>query len=195
MVRSAQVTRTTTETSISVDLRIDGTGQYAVQTPIPFFNHMLELFARHGLFDLTLNATGDTAVDCHHTVEDIGICLGQAVRQALGEKKGIKRYGEATAPMDEALARANLDISGRPYLVFRVPALQGKVGAFDLELVEDFFQAFVNNSATTLHISVLSGRNFHHMVEAIFKAFARALDDATQIDARVAGIPSTKGTL
>jgi len=195
MARSAQIDRTTQETSISIDLRIDGTGQYAVQTPIPFFNHMLELFAKHGLFDLTLKAAGDTAVDYHHTVEDIGICLGQAVRQALGEKKGIRRYGEATAPMDEALARADIDISGRPYLVFHVPALQGKVGDFDLELVEDFFQAFVNNSATTLHISVLSGRNLHHIVESIFKAFARALDAATQIDARVAGIPSTKGTL
>lgn len=195
MKRTSLIKRKTSETDIKVELNIDGIGQYAIKTPVPFLNHMLELFSKHGLFDLTIGAMGDVEVDFHHTVEDIGICLGQAFQQALGEKEKIQRYGEATVPMDEASSRVNLDISGRPYLVFNAPPLQGKVGDFDLELTEEFFQAFVNNSGITLHINVLSGRNFHHIVESVFKSFARALDKATQINTRATGIPSTKGSL
>jgi imidazoleglycerol-phosphate dehydratase len=156
---------------------------------------MLELLAKHGLFDLTIKAQGDTQIDLHHTVEDTGICLGEAVLKALGGKRNIRRYGDKTVPMDESLAQVALDISGRPFLIFNVPPLKGKTGTFDLELVEEFFQAFVNKSGTTLHINVLRGKNYHHIIEAIFKAFARALDEATQIDQRVSGVPSTKGTL
>jgi imidazoleglycerol-phosphate dehydratase len=195
MKRTSLIKRKTSETDIKVELNIDGIGQYAIITPVPFLNHMLELFSKHGLFDLTIGAMGDVEVDFHHTVEDIGICLGQAFQQALGEKEKIQRYGEATVPMDEASSRVNLDISGRPYLVFNAPPLQGKVGDFDLELTEEFFQAFVNNSGITLHINVLSGKNFHHIVESVFKSFARALDKATQINTRATGIPSTKGSL
>ncbi len=195
MERTANVARKTSETDIKLTFSIDGTGTYTVQTPVAFLNHMLELFAKHGVFDLSVSATGDVDIDFHHTVEDIGICLGQAVQQALGNKENITRYGEATVPMDEAASRVNLDISGRPYLVCNMPSLQGKVGDFDLELVEEFFQAFVTNSGITLHITVLSGKNYHHIIESIFKAFARAMDKATRIDERATGIPSTKGTL
>jgi imidazoleglycerol-phosphate dehydratase len=156
---------------------------------------MLELTAKHGLFDLTITARGDTQIDLHHTVEDTGICLGEAVHKALGGKRTIRRYGDKTVPMDESLAQVALDISGRPFLAFNVPPLKGKTATFDLELVEEFFHAFVNKSGTTLHINVLRGKNYHHIIEAIFKAFARALDEATQIDRRGAGVPSTKGTL
>ena len=195
MGRTSQIERKTSETNVKVNLDIDGSGEFNIKTPTPFLNHMLELFSKHGLFDLKVQAEGDVEVDFHHTVEDIGICLGQAFQKALGSKKKIKRYGEAKVPMDEALAQVTLDISGRPYLVCTIPQLKGKVGGFDLELVEEFFQAFVNNSGITLHITVLAGKNSHHVIEAVYKAFARALDIATQIDKRAEGIPSTKGTL
>jgi imidazoleglycerol-phosphate dehydratase len=195
MNRHAKKIRKTSETNISLDLRIDGTGDYTINTPVPFLSHMLELFSRHGLFDVSITAEGDVDVDFHHTVEDIGICLGQALKESLGDKAGITRYGDATVPMDEALASTSLDISGRPFFVFTAPELKGKVGDFDLELVEEFFQAFVANSGITLHIRVHSGRNYHHIIEAVFKSFARALDQATQKDTRSDAIPSTKGSL
>ena len=195
MKRTATIKRKTSETDITVTLNIDGSGTYRIATPAPFLSHMLELTAKHGLFDLAIKAQGDTQIDLHHTVEDTGICLGEAVHKALGSKRTIRRYGDKTVPMDESLAQVALDISGRPFLAFNVPPLKGKTGAFDLELVEEFFHAFVNKSGTTLHINVLRGKNYHHIIEAIFKAFARALDEATQIDKRVSGVPSTKGTL
>lgn len=195
MQRNTIVNRKTDETEISLELNIDGAGDYAVSTPVAFLNHMLELFSRHGFFDLKLTATGDVAVDYHHTVEDIGICLGQAFKNALGDKKRIKRYGAACVPMDEALARAVIDISGRSCLKFTVPELREKTGSFDIELVEEFFKAFVSNSFITLHIDVLCGSNSHHVIEAVFKAFARALDDAAGIDPRLSGVLSTKGVL
>ena len=156
---------------------------------------MLELFSKHGLFDLDITASGDVEIDYHHTVEDIGICLGEAFNKALGKKVKIKRYGEAKVPMDEALAQITLDISGRPHLTCNIPQIEDKVGHFDTELVEEFFQAFVNNSGITLHINLISGKNSHHIIEAVFKAFARALDAATLLDPRVSGVPSTKGAL
>jgi len=195
MQRTAKAERKTSETEILLDLNIDGSGKYNIKSPVPFLNHMLELLAKHGLFDLTLQAAGDIEIDSHHTVEDIGICLGQAIQKALGDKKNINRYGEAKVPMDEALAQVTMDISGRSYLVCNLPSLKGKAGDFDLELVEEFFQAFTNHSSSTLHITVESGRNYHHIIEAIFKAFARALDKATAISERATGIPSTKGML
>jgi len=195
MKRTAVVNRKTSETDISLSLDIDGSGKYEIKSPVAFLNHMLELFAKHGFFNLTVKAEGDVEIDFHHTVEDLGICLGQAFKDALGDKKDIRRYGNVTIPMDEALSMVSLDISARPCLVFNVSPLQGKVGDFDIELVEEFFQGFVNNSGTTLHITVSSGKNHHHIIEAIFKAFARAMDMATQTDARAAGIPSTKGIL
>jgi imidazoleglycerol-phosphate dehydratase len=195
MERSARIERKTSETDITVALEIDGTGTYSVQTPVAFLNHMLELFARHGLFNMTVLARGDTAIDFHHTVEDIGICLGQAIVKALGDKAGICRYGQAAVPMDEALAQVSFDLSGRPYLVFNAPGLKGKVGEFDSELVEEFLQALVNNCKATLHINVPYGKNSHHIIEAVFKALGRALDRATQLDVRICGVPSTKGVL
>ncbi|MCX5900922.1 MAG: imidazoleglycerol-phosphate dehydratase HisB [Proteobacteria bacterium] len=195
MKRCARIERKTSETDIMVEFEIDGTGSYSVQTPAAFLNHMLELFARHGLFNLSVLARGDTAVDFHHTVEDIGICLGQAIVKALSDKAGICRYGEATVPMDEALAHVALDLSGRPCLVYNAPDLKGKVGEFDSELVQEFLQALVNNCKATLHINVAYGKNSHHIIEAVFKALARALDRATQLDGRVGGVPSTKGVL
>lgn len=195
MERSARIERKTSETDIMVELEIDGTGSYSVQTPVAFLNHMLELFARHGLFNLTVLAGGDTAIDFHHTVEDIGICLGKAIVKALADKAGICRYGQAAVPMDEALAEVSLDLSGRPYLVFNAPDLKGKVGEFDSELVEEFLQALVNNCMATLHINVPYGKNSHHIIEAVFKALGRALDRATQHDGRICGVPSTKGVL
>jgi imidazoleglycerol-phosphate dehydratase len=195
MKRTATIKRKTSETDIAVTLNIDGSGTYCIDTPAPFLNHMLELTAKHGLFDLTIKAQGDTQIDLHHTVEDTGICLGEAVHKALGSKRTIRRYGDKTVPMDESLAQVAMDISGRPFLSFNVPPLRAKNAAFDLELVEEFFHAFVNNSGITLHINVLRGKNYHHIIEAVFKAFARALDEATQVDKRVRGVPSTKGTL
>ena len=195
MARAAKIARATSETQITLALEVDGTGRYDVASPVGFMNHMLELFARHGRFDLEVTASGDTNVDDHHTVEDLGICLGQAFDQALGDRAGIVRYGDAAVPMDEAAAQVLIDISGRPCCVVRAPQLQGKVGEFDLELLEEFFQAFANHARMTMHIQVLAGRNNHHIAEAIFKAWTRALDRATQMDARSGGIPSTKGIL
>jgi len=195
MKRTARIERKTTETNIVLELNVDGSGTYDIHTPVGFFNHMMELFAKHGFFDLSLAAGGDVEIDFHHTVEDAGICLGQAFKKALGAKENIIRYADVKIPMDEALAQVSLDISGRPYFVYNGPDFKGKVGDFDLELVEEFFQAFAVHSAVTLHVSVLSGKNNHHIVEAIFKACARAMDKATQRDKREAGIPSTKGTL
>ena len=195
MERISQVKRKTTETDVTLKINIDGSGKYSIKTPVPFLTHMLELFSKHGLFDLEIIASGDIEIDFHHTVEDIGICLGEAFNKALGKKEKIKRYGEAKVPMDEALAQITLDISGRPHLTCNIPQIEDKVGHFDTELVEEFFQAFVNNSGMTLHINLISGKNSHHIIEAVFKAFARALDAATLLDPRVSGIPSTKGAL
>lgn len=194
--RKALVERNTTETNVSVEICIDGSGNNKVNTNIPFLDHMLTLFARHGLFDLNIEAEGDIEIDFHHTVEDIGIVLGQAISQAVGDKKGIKRYGSALIPMDETLASVALDISGRPYLSYSITfPKRGRIKEFDTDLIEDFFQALVNNSGITLHINLQYGRNIHHIFEAIFKAFGRALDEATAIDSRVSGVPSTKGKL
>ena len=195
MERISQVKRKTTETDVTLEINLDGSGKYSIKTPVPFLTHMLELFSKHGLFDLEIIASGDVEIDFHHTVEDIGICLGEAFNKALGKKEKIKRYGEAKVPMDEALAQITLDISGRPHLTCNIPQIEDKVGQFDTELVEEFFQAFVNNSGITLHINLISGKNSHHIIEAVFKAFARALDAATLLDPRVSGIPSTKGAL
>jgi imidazoleglycerol-phosphate dehydratase len=193
--RTAAVVRTTKETSIRLRFAVDGSGQARVDTGVPFLDHMLDLFARHGLFDLEVAATGDLAVDFHHTVEDIGLALGQAVREALGEKAGIRRFGEATVPLDEALVQSVVDCSGRPYLAYEVRLKHAKIGAFDVELIHDFFLALVNQAGMNLHVRMLAGRNPHHVLEAAFKGFARALDAATQRDPRVRGVPSTKGTL
>jgi imidazoleglycerol-phosphate dehydratase len=193
--RSAQVVRKTKETDIRLGFQLDGEGRYAVKTGIPFLDHMLELFTKHGLFDLTVQARGDLEVDYHHTVEDVGLVLGQALREALGEKAGIRRFGEATVPLDEALVHTVVDLSGRPFLVYDVKIRQAKIGSFDVELVHDFLLALVNQAGMNLHVRMLSGRNPHHIVEATFKGLARALDVATQRDPRVRGVLSTKGTL
>lgn len=195
MTRPATIERITSETEIRLSLEIDGTGKTAIRTGVSFLDHMLNLFARHGLFDLEVEARGDTDIDFHHTVEDIGIALGEAFRQALGDKKGIRRYGQVTVPMDETLASAVVDISGRPYLVYNVDLPKAKVGDFDVELGQEFFQAFVNHCAMNLHINLLYGDNLHHIIEACFKAVGRAMDMATQFDPRVEGVMSTKGVL
>jgi imidazoleglycerol-phosphate dehydratase len=196
MTRKASLERKTKETDIKLDFKIDGKGDYDIKTGIPFLNHMLSLFTRHGLFDLKIRAKGDTEVDYHHTIEDIGIVLGDAIKKALGDKKGIKRYGEAAIPMDETLATVSIDISGRPYLIYNVKLpKKAKLKEFDPDLVEDFFRSIVNHSGITLHINLIYGRDTHHILEAIFKAFGRALDQATMIDTRIKGIPSTKGRL
>ncbi len=195
MARSSKITRETSETNISLTLTIDGDGDYNIETPVSFLNHMLELMTRHGLFDLNVEAKGDVEIDFHHTVEDLGICLGQAFKEALGDKSGIRRYGNMTVPMDEALASVSLDISGRPHLTFNVNIASEKTGDFDIQLAEEFFQAFVSNSGTTLHIDLVRGTNAHHCLEAVFKAFGRVMDRATSIDERVKGVPSTKGRL
>lgn len=195
MTRSAELERTTAETHIKLSLNLDGSGAASIRSSVAFLDHMLNLFARHGLFDLTVEATGDIEIDFHHTVEDIGIVLGTAVRQALGDKRGIRRYGFARVPMDETLAEVTLDISGRPYLVYQVDLPKAKIGDFDAELAREFFQAFANNCGCNLHINLLYGDNLHHIIEACFKAFARALDTATQRDERVSGVLSTKGVL
>ncbi len=195
MTRTAELERTTAETSIKLILDLDGTGKATINSSVSFLDHMLNLFARHGLFNLTLEASGDIDIDFHHTVEDIGIVLGTAVRNALGEKQGIRRYGFARVPMDESLAEVSLDMSGRPYLVYQVNLPKVKVGDFDVELAREFFQAFTNNCGCNLHINLLYGDNVHHIIEACFKAFARALDEATRQDDRVNGVLSTKGTL
>jgi len=195
MARSASVERVTKETSIKLSIDLDGCGVGRICTSVPFLDHMLDLFARHGLFDLEIEARGDIDIDFHHTVEDIGIVLGQAIREALGDKKGIRRYGQATVPMDETLASVATDLSGRPYLVYNVRLPKVKIGEFDVELAREFFQALVNNLGANLHINVMYGDNVHHVLEACFKATARALDMATQVDCRIEGVMSTKGKL
>ncbi len=195
MPRSATIERNTSETQINMSLTLDGTGKYEVKTSVPFLDHMLSLMAKHGHFDLHVHAKGDIEVDYHHTVEDVGIVLGQAFRQALGDMKGIRRYGESRVPMDEAMAEAVVDISGRPNLVYNVKLPKGKVGEFDVELAYDFFKALTNHAQLTLHLNVPYGENLHHIIEAMFKAFGRAMDAATEIDNRYLSVPSTKGML
>ena len=194
-LRSASRQRETAETSVSVDLVLDGSGAGEIDTGIPFFDHMLVLLAKHSLFDLKIKARGDLAVDFHHTVEDTGIVLGEALAAALSTKTGIKRYGWARIPMDETLAQVAIDLSGRPFLAFRVPSETAPIGSFDFGLVEEFSRALAMSSAMTLHVEVEYGKNNHHIAEAIFKALARALDMACQIDPRVTGVPSSKGKL
>jgi imidazoleglycerol-phosphate dehydratase len=194
MARKAKIKRTTKETAITLSLDLNGRGKADISTGIPFFDHMLSLLAMHGLFDLTIRGKGDLEVDFHHTVEDCGIAMGQGIKQALGDGAGIRRFGEALVPMDEALSRVVLDISGRPYLGYRVKA-RGKIKDFNLELVEAFFKAVADHAGMTLHIDLLCGTNRHHIVEAVFKGFGRALDAATALDQRRSGIPSTKGSL
>jgi len=195
MSRTAVVERVTKETRIRLSLGLDGTGDGKICTSVPFLDHMLDLFARHGLFDLQVEAQGDIDIDFHHTVEDIGIVLGEALKRALGDKMGIRRYGQATVPMDETLATAAIDLSGRPYLCFNVPLPKVKIGEFDVELVREFFQAFANTACLNLHLNLVYGENTHHIVEACFKAFSRALNEATALDAKITGVMSTKGTL
>lgn len=194
-MRKATVKRETTETNIALDFSIDGSGIIQNETGIGFFDHMLTLMTKHGLFDLDLLCRGDLQVDQHHSVEDVGIALGQAVHQALGNKEGITRYATVTTPMDEALSTISLDISGRSFFVYHVEGLKDKVGDFDTELVEEFFQAFVSHAKVTLHINLAYGKNTHHIIESIFKGFGRALDQATQTNSRIKGVPSTKGSL
>lgn len=194
-MRKHSISRQTAETKIDLELLIDGDGKTNVNTGVGFLDHMLVLFTSHGLFDLDVMCDGDIEVDQHHTTEDIGIALGQAFKEALGTKEGITRYASVSVPMDEALATVHVDISGRAHLVYRVEGLKDKVGNFDTELVQEFFQAFANHAGVTLHITVEYGTNTHHMIEGIFKAFARALDAASLNNPRVKGIPSTKGLL
>jgi len=193
--RRAVIKRATKETNIRVEWSLDGTGKTSIKTPIPFLDHMLDLLGRHGLFDLTVQAKGDTHIDDHHTVEDIGIVLGDALKQALGDKKGIRRFGFASAPLDETLAQVTVDLSGRPFLVYNAKLPNRRIKDFDLYLFQDFFEAFVARGGFNLHVNVLYGRNPHHIVEATFKAFAKALDQATSLDGRVKGVLSTKGRL
>ena len=194
--RTAEVSRNTAETQIAVKINLDGTGQARLSTGIGFFDHMLDQIARHGLIDLDIQAVGDLHIDGHHTVEDVGIALGQAVNQAVGDRKGLRRYGHAYVPLDEALSRVVIDFSGRPGLVMHVPFKSGMIGSFDSQLAFEFFQGFVNHAFVTLHIDNLRGENAHHQAETVFKAFARALRSALELDPRSLGtIPSTKGTL
>jgi len=193
--RTSTIKRKTGETNISLSLNIDGKGKSAVKTGIPFFDHMLTLFAKHGIFDLKLAAKGDIEVDYHHTVEDVGICLGQAFKEALGKKAGIVRYGESKVPMDEALAEVIIDISGRPHLTYKVPIQKTKFVDFDIEVVKEFFEAFVLNAGITIHVNLIRGSNMHHIIESIFKAFAVTLSKACEINPRKKGVPSTKGVL
>lgn len=195
MARTAEVSRNTAETAIRLRFDVDGSGNSAIQTGVGFLDHMLTLFSKHGLFDLELTAKGDLEVDAHHTVEDIGIVLGQALKQSLGDKKSIRRYGTSSVPMDEALATVTLDLGGRPYLVCNADFTSERVGDMDTELVEEFFRAVSVNAGMNLHINVQYGNNNHHMAEAIFKAFGRALDKATRVDERIIGVMSTKGVL
>ncbi|CAA6604828.1 Imidazoleglycerol-phosphate dehydratase [Rhodospirillaceae bacterium LM-1] len=195
-MRTASLERATMETRISVSVNLDGTGQYSVSTGIGFLDHMLEQLSRHGLFDLTVKAEGDLHIDFHHTTEDVGITLGQAFAKALGDRKGIRRYGDSTCPMDETLVRVALDISNRPYLIWRVEFPKPKVGEMDTELFKEWFQAFAQAAGITLHVECFYGDNSHHIVEACFKALARALRSATEIDPRRSdAVPSTKGVL
>ena len=195
-MRQADVSRNTLETKIRVALDLDGTGVAKLATGVGFFDHMLDQIARHGLIDLTVEAAGDLHIDAHHTIEDAGITIGQALAKALGDKKGLRRYGHAYVPLDEALSRVVLDLSGRPGLVFNVPFTRAMIGEFDVDLVHEFFQGMVNHAGITLHIDALRGDNAHHQCETVFKAFARALRMAVEADPRAAGaIPSTKGSL
>ena len=194
-VRSASVDRRTGETSVRLTLNLDGTGKAEVATGVGFFDHMLTLLARHGLIDLSVAATGDLHVDAHHTVEDVGICLGRALAQALGDKAGVRRYGDATVPMDETLVTAAVDLSGRPFCVWKAEVPRETLGTFNAELAEEFWRAVSVNAALTLHVVLHHGRNAHHVVEGIFKACARALRAAAEADPRGGGIPSTKGVL
>ncbi|MCD6170421.1 MAG: imidazoleglycerol-phosphate dehydratase HisB [Candidatus Latescibacteria bacterium] len=193
--RCASVRRATRETQIELQFCLDGEGSYEISTGIGFFDHMLQLFAQHGFFDLKLSCQGDLEVDAHHCVEDVGICLGQAIDKALGDRSGICRYGTSYVPMDESLGRAVVDLSGRPFLVFDARFKLAKVGQFDTELVREFFQAVANNGKLTLHLDLLRSSNTHHSIEALFKAFGRALDQASSFDARVKDVLSTKGEL
>ncbi len=193
--RKGAVQRNTKETQVTVELVLDGTGRAQVETGVPFLDHMLTLFAVHGLFDLTVRAAGDLAVDAHHTVEDVGICLGTALAQALGDRSGIRRYGDFTVPMDEALASVTLDLSNRPFLVYNTPPMADRTGEFDTELAPEFFRAFAQHGGVTLHIRIAYGANTHHMLEAAFKALGRALGIAVSLDPRRTGVPSSKGTL
>ncbi len=195
-MRQAQVTRNTLETQISVNINLDGTGKAVLETGVPFLDHMLDQIARHGMMDIEINAKGDLHIDAHHTVEDIGITLGQAFKQAAGDKKGLRRYGHAYVPLDEALSRVVIDLSGRPGLELNIGFTRACIGEFDVDLVNEFFQGFVNHALVTLHIDNLSGKNAHHQAETVFKAFGRALRMAVENDPGAAGIiPSTKGTL
>ncbi|MGZ8157145.1 MAG: imidazoleglycerol-phosphate dehydratase HisB [Burkholderiales bacterium] len=193
--REAQVARNTLETQVSVKLDLDGTGCSRLATQVPFLDHMLDQVARHAVFDLEVDASGDLHIDAHHTVEDIGITLGQAFAQAVGDKKGVRRYGHAYVPLDEALSRVVVDLSGRPGLEFHIDFARARIGEFDVDLVHEFFQGFVNHAAVTLHIDSLRGSNAHHQAETAFKAFGRALRMAVERDPRVGGVPSTKGSL
>ncbi len=196
MKRQATVERKTRETNIKFTLNIDGTGQYQIKTSVPFMDHMLSHVAKHGFFDLTVKAEGDTDIDDHHTVEDLGIVFGQVLKKALGDSKGIRRYGDVTLPMDETLAQVVMDLSGRPYLSYHVELPKKyKLKNFDPGLAEDFFQSVVNHAGMNLHIRLHYGRDVHHMLEAIFKAFGRALDQATSLDPRIKGVLSTKGKI
>jgi imidazoleglycerol-phosphate dehydratase len=194
-MRNAEIERKTSETSVTIKLQLDGNGKTDISTTVPFLDHMLNLFARHGLFDLQVTAQGDTEIDAHHTVEDVGIVLGEAVKRALGDKQGIARYGTAVVPMDETLVAVTIDLSGRPYLVYHVPLPKVKLGSFDVELAREFFQAFANSCGCNLHLNLQYGDNVHHIIEACFKGFGRALDSAVRCDERVSGVLSTKGVL
>ena len=194
-MREARITRNTLETQISVKLDLDGTGASRLATGVPFFDHMLDQIARHGVFDLDIEAKGDLHIDAHHTVEDVGISLGQAFAKAVGDKKSVRRYGHAYVPLDEALSRVVIDLSGRPGLEFNIDFTRARIGDFDVDLVHEFFQGFVNHALVTLHIDNLRGDNAHHQAETAFKAFGRALRMAVELDPRTSGVPSTKGTL
>ena len=195
MARTSEVKRSTSETQIEVKLNLDGSGIQEIKTPVPFLDHMLSQLARHGYFDLTIKAQGDTDIDFHHTVEDVGIAVGQAFKEALGDKKGIRRFSEANVPLNEALAQCIIDISGRAFFVFNVELPKAKLGEFDVELVPEFFQAFSANSGITLHLNSPYWNNLHHSTEALLQSFARALDAACSLDSRTSEVPSTKGTL
>jgi len=195
MGRNAKIERKTKETDIRIELNIDGSGKAEIETGMPFFNHMLESFTRHGFFDVRVQAKGDLEVDYHHTVEDVGLALGQAFKEGLGDKHGIRRFGEASCPLDETLAKVVVDLSGRPYLSYNVKIRPGRVGTFDTDLPHEFYAAFANQLGMNLHIDVVRGENPHHIIEACFKAFARAMDMATQLDDRIQGVLSTKGSL
>jgi imidazoleglycerol-phosphate dehydratase len=195
MARRAEVVRKTKETDVRVDLNLDGTGVSSISTGVPFLNHMLELFARHGLFDLEVECKGDIEVDDHHSVEDVSICLGKAVADSIGDKRGIARFGSAYVPMDEALARAVIDLSGRSFLVYQVKNSRQKIGTFSTELAEHFWHSFAEHCRCNLHIEVFYGRNQHHIIEAVFKSTARALAQAVRVDPRIEGVLSTKGML